>query len=100
MDGQRENVIHQKHVDDERQSVTSHHQKGQSKRICISDVYKDAYQTYKPEATFYKPFPVSELGFWLRHVASGLRPSVCQMFIKMHIKCISLSLAVINLSRC
>ena len=27
-----ENVIHQKHVDDERQSVTSHHQKGQSKR--------------------------------------------------------------------
>ena len=35
---------------------------------------------------------MSELGFWLRHLASGLRPAVYKMFIKMRIKCISLKL--------
>ena len=49
---------------------------------------------YKPEATFYKPIPASELGFWLRYLASGLRPSVYKMFIKMHIRCISLKLTL------
>ena len=31
---------------------------------------------------------------------AGLRPSVYQMLIQMHIECIGLRLAVINLSRC
>ena len=47
-----------------------------------------------PEATFYKPAPTSELVFWLRNLASGLRPSVCQMLTEMHIRCIGLKLPV------
>ena len=29
---------------------------------------------YTPEATLYKPVPTSELGFRLRHLASGASP--------------------------
>ena len=40
---------------------------------------KDAYQMYirciSKLCYLYKPVPMSELGFWLRHLASGLRPS-------------------------
>ena len=29
---------------------------------------------------------MSELGFWLRHLSLGLRPSVFQMCLKMHLR--------------
>ena len=47
---------------------------------------------YMPEATFYKPVPMNELDFGLRHLASGRRPSVFQMYLKMHLRCMSLKL--------
>ena len=37
----------------------------------------------------YKPVLMSELGYWLRHLASGLRPSRRSDVYEMYVKCLS-----------
>ena len=38
----------------------------------------------------YKPVPMSELGYWLRHLASGLRPSRISAVYEMYVKYLSI----------
>ena len=53
------------------------------------NLFRRQFRCISHVATFYKPVLMSELGYWLRHLASGLRPSRISAVYEMYVKYLS-----------